>query len=133
MYADHKDHAVYEPERMLEHETLHLAVVGTSPVGPGEEGPADLHLTGTSVVSMEPGCPDNPARLSVQCDQRTARCERFVEELPKHGRLIAVRRWMLLPDQRVSGYREKRIKVLTPKWPEFEEGAVHAGLKVEGH
>src|SRR5881394_687910 len=133
MYADYKDHAVYEPERMLEHEMLHLAVVGTSPEGPGEEGPADLHLTGTSVVSMEPGCSDNAARLSVQCEQRTARCERFVEELPKYGRLIAVRRWMLLPDQRVRGYSEKCIKVLPPKGPEFEEVAFQAGLKVEGH
>ncbi len=55
MDTDYKHHTVYEPERMREHEMLHLAVVGTSPVGPGEERPADLHLTGTCLVRMEPG------------------------------------------------------------------------------
>src|SRR5204862_5607305 len=123
----------YERDRLVERETLHLAVGGPSPVGPGGEGPADLHLTGTSVVSMEPGCSDNAARLSVQCDQRTARCERFVKELPKYGRLIAVRRWMLLPDERVRGSSAKCINDLPPRGPEFEEVAVQGGLKVEGH
>src|SRR2546430_841602 len=40
---------------------------------------------------------------------------------------------MLLPDERVRGHREKRIKVFTPKGSEFEEAAFQAGLKVEGH
>src|SRR6266540_6140669 len=49
-----KDDAVYEPERVLEHEMLHLGVMATSPVGPGEERPADLHLAARGVVCVKP-------------------------------------------------------------------------------
>ena len=32
VYADKKEHAVYEPERMPEHELLHFTIVATAPV-----------------------------------------------------------------------------------------------------
>src|SRR5262249_39420996 len=40
--ADDENDAVDEPERVVEHEPLHLAVVAAAPVRPREERPADL-------------------------------------------------------------------------------------------
>jgi hypothetical protein len=52
-FGKEDDHSVYEPERMVEHQALHLTVVHPAPVRPGEEGPADFDLALLLVVSVE--------------------------------------------------------------------------------
>ena len=133
MYADHEDHAVYESECVLEHEVLHLTVVAPSPVGPREEGPADLDLPACGVVRVKAGRSDDAASLRIQREQRAARGDRFVEERPEDGRPIAIRRRVLFPDQRIRCDREERLEVFSPKRPELEKVSLQCGLEIERH
>src|SRR5438105_4934619 len=81
--ANQEDHALDEPERMLKHEPLHLAVVATAPVGPGQERPADLDFAALGVVTVEPRRPDDSAIPRVCGEQRAAGRQGVAEEGPE--------------------------------------------------
>src|SRR5262249_52884091 len=118
VHADEKDHALDEPERMLEHESLHLAVVAAAPVRPGQERPAALDLAPLRVVAMEPRRSDDPAVSRVARDQGTAGLERLAKEGPKVLLLVAILDGVLLPNERVRSHREEIIEILGSKRPE---------------
>src|SRR5262249_38226539 len=78
--ADKEDNGANEPEGVTEHESLHLAVVGAAPVGPGQERPADLDLPLPFVVAVEARGADDAAVLAVDGDQRATGFQSFAEK-----------------------------------------------------
>src|SRR5262245_15940456 len=110
--ADDENDAVHEPERMVEHEPLHLAVVPATPVRPRQERPADFDLAARLVVVGVARRPDDSSVAPVDCDQRPSRFECASEELPEDEFLVALVVRMLLPDQRIRSDGIQRVPVL---------------------
>ena len=52
VWTDDEDNAFYQLESMLNHKPLHLAVVSPTPVGSGQERPADLNDATLRIVAV---------------------------------------------------------------------------------
>ena len=99
----------------------------------GQERPADFYLALFSVVSMEPGRPDDLGVRGINSDQTSTGFQRVAEKRSENLFFVTVLDRMLLPDERICSHGVKVMKILCLKRPEFEEPAFQNGLEVKGH
>src|SRR5512147_726355 len=111
--ADHEYHPLHKAKRVLQHQPLHLPVVGSTPVRPFQEGEADLHLARLEVVIARAA--DDSARLPFDHRERAPGLDGAVEIPLENFPRVAVALRMLLPDERVAGRRKQRRKVFAPQ------------------
>ena len=130
---DEEDDAAHESKGVAKHQALQLPVVGAAPPRAREERPADFDLASLLVVAVKPRHPDHLPRARVGGDQGSSRRQLLAEEVGERGRLVAVLRGMLLPDERVGRDGVERGEVVGAQRPELDERSPQHRLKLEGH
>src|SRR5262249_34500265 len=97
--AHKKNNAIDKLERVIQHQTLHLGVIGATPVGTGQKCPTDLEFGLCRPVPVIPGGADNPGCLSIHCYQSTARLQPLLKVLPEALLLVTIARRMNFPNE----------------------------------
>src|SRR5258705_2046506 len=128
--ADQEDDAVYESERVSEHQLLHFTIVLPAPEAPRKKLPSNFDFALLTVVAMVARPADDLAVPRVRGDQRATGSHRLVEEGAEHLWLITIPCRMLLPDKWISRDSEQRIEVVSAKRAEVQELAAQNRLTI---
>src|SRR5207249_8911112 len=91
------------------------------PVRSRQEGPADFDLASDALVAVKPRRSDHGAGTPVEREEGAAGGQMVGEEVAEHGLPIAIRSWMLLPDQRVGGHGVQSLEVSFAERPQLDE------------
>jgi hypothetical protein len=102
LWAYEKDNAIDKLESMLQHETLHLTVVDATPVGSGQEGPANLDLASLLVVTMEARRSNHVSSVGVDCDQSTTGRQGLTKVCAEGPFFMSILVRMLLPNEPIG-------------------------------
>jgi hypothetical protein len=106
-----KDDSTHIAECVLEHESLHLAIVRPTPMRSGEKGPADFDLVGRLIIAVKARRSYHPPRRGFRCKQSSPRVQGLLEEGVEASGLGTSLVGVLLPDQWVGSNREELIVV----------------------
>jgi hypothetical protein len=82
-----KDDSTHIAERVLEHESLHLAIVRPTPMRSGEKGPTDFDLVRRLMVAVKTRRSDYPPGRGFRCKQSSPRVQRLLEKGVEASRL----------------------------------------------
>ena len=133
VFSHGKYHAIDEPQRVLDHQRLQLAVVFAAPEPPLQERPADFDFVLRRIQIVVSRASNDSAGFAVNHCKGALRIDRPVKELLEDLPLVAIALWMLLPDQRIARSLEERVEVVGAKRTHDEQISLQCGLEIEVH
>ena len=120
-------------ERMVEHESLHLAVVPPTPMRPGEKGPTDFDLIGRLIIAVKARRSYHLTGRGFDRKQSAAGVQRLLEEGLEARWLGTALVRMLLPDQGIGSNREEPIVVRWGQGAKGHQRPLQGRLEMKGH
>src|SRR2546421_7001093 len=96
---------------MVEHEPLHLSVVGATPMRARQKRPADLDLALLGVESKVPRRAYGPLRLPVYDDKRSPRIQCSLKELFEDALFPPIIGGVLLPYHGIGGDQKQVVPI----------------------